>query len=141
VPVSSEQRRPEADGHGQPRRREPLRLAGVLRGRDRVAGDRADGLPGRHQPSGVGPGPQQVAQVLAPVGDDVERAEHEPRLRRCGDPGLVLAVERDDLGGRWGWRGRLVRVAERIAGGSRRREPEHAATDREDVAARQPGGT
>jgi len=93
-----EQRRSEPDGHRQPRRGKPVRLAGVLG--DAVGTTTDDATWGRLGPHGhpLGrPGPllEQVDEQGAVLGDDVERDEVHPVLRRRDDAGLVLPAEGD----------------------------------------------
>ena len=85
-----EQRRAEAEGDRQARRPQAERLAGVhRRGEVRVAAGGRPARPAVIRTAASRPGAQQLAQVLAPVGVDVERGEEQPVLRRRGDARLV----------------------------------------------------
>ena len=95
-PSVAEQARSEAEGDGQSGRRQPDGLAGVVR--RRFPAPEGAGLAGLLAPGhllgGGGPGLQQLDQLLAGLGGDVERREVQAVLRRRGDAGLVLAAER-----------------------------------------------
>ena len=71
------------------------------------------GSAGGHQRRRGRPGAQQVLDVLARVGHDVEGREVQPVLRGRGDAGLARAVERDRVAGR-------RRVRRRRSGARRR---------------------
>ena len=87
----------EADGEGQPRRRQVQCFTGVLRWQRRVPRHRSgahvagDG----HRGSRLGPLLQQLDQVVAARGGaQVEGSKVQPVLRRRRDPGLVGSEER-----------------------------------------------
>ena len=99
-----EQRRAEAEGEGEPRRRQAERLAGVVRRRLGHAADRADRArrpgPAVIRAAAAVHSCSSATSSAAVVGDDVEGDEVQPVLGRGGDAGLVLAVERHRAGGR-----------------------------------------
>ena len=95
-----EQRRADAERDREPRRRQPDRLARVVGRRVRVVVGRARRQSGGHQRRRLRPRPQQVGEILARVGDDVERREVQPILSGRGDARLVRPVERDRVAGR-----------------------------------------
>ena len=111
-----EERRPEPERDRQPRRREPERLAGVGRRRELVPVDRAGRQPRGHRRRRAvhERSRSRSSDRLAPV-----RSNAPKTSRSCAggrDPGLVLAVERDDP-----VRGRRAVVAARRARPPRRR--------------------
>ena len=83
VAVALEQAGPEAEGDREPAGQVADRLAGVVGRRERLVVVRPGGLAGGHPGRGLGPGPQQVDELGAARGDDVERGEVEPVLRRA----------------------------------------------------------
>ena len=125
-PEALEDARPEADGDREPPRAEADGLAGVGGRHLGRALDGARRLPGGHPPRRVGPRAQELAQIRGALGGEVERAEHEPRLRGRRHAGLMRALERDDLVARRLAAGRR-RVADREAGATRGGEPEGSA--------------
>ena len=86
----------ESNGDGQRGRPEVHCLTGVDRRLvvlRRAATDRlARGEPRGHRR----PAAKHLLQLAGVVGGHVERREHQPLLRGCGDPGLPVAVERYD---------------------------------------------
>ena len=94
--AGAEQRRPEPEGDGQPRRRQPDRLAGVVRrGVVRPGGgaDLAGPRPRVIRSAATVQSCSSPTSSVAGVGDHVERREVQPVLHRGDDPGLAYAVE------------------------------------------------
>ncbi len=105
----AEQRRPEPEGDGQPARRQPDRLAGVVRRQVGRALDRAD-LAGRARRCVIrsAASVQRCSSAISSSREsvrDVEGREVQPVLDRGVDAGLVLAAEgvhrRRRCGCRW----------------------------------------
>ena len=98
LPSFLEQAGPEAERDGQPSRRQPEGLAGVLRRGDVRAVDGAelaDVAALGHLGRGVGPRLQQRDEVVARLGGHVEGGEVQAVLRGGDDARLVVAVELD----------------------------------------------
>ncbi len=120
-----EERGPEADRHGQPRRWQAVGLPRVLGHPARATTDEpaGSGLSAeRHPLGGAGPRLEQRDELGPIRRHDVERDEVEPVLRRCDDAGLVRPVEvHDRLGAdRRGRRHRARRYRARPPGRIRR---------------------
>ena len=87
---------PEAEGDREPRGRQAERLAGVDGRRDQQVVRPAERLAGASSRAAAAVQSRSSPASSVAVGErQVERAEDEPVLRGGGDPGLVLAVERD----------------------------------------------
>ena len=85
------------------------------------------GSPGGHPPRRVGPRAQQLAQLRRGARREVERAEHEPRLRRRRHAGLMRARRTGRPRRPPARRRARRRVADREAGAARGGEPEGPA--------------